>query len=287
MYESKWIQDLLGPNVPFVIESIESSDPPPTDIPVAVIMRPHWNAWLEVLTKWRQAGSRFYILHLSDEGNADPLIPYGWEECVGVVRTYWREELEMYGEKVIVIPLGYHWSKGNPGVDLPEDRSPRLPFREYVWSFMGTDWNQRGEKMKNLTLLQPHKLLWFKEWNDPQMLKQDEYLNILLNSRFVPTPGGVNPETYRFYEALECGCIPLYIRQTGDELLVDKHYKKWLPLVNLPSWDHAAAFMYEISNNITLLEEYRHNLLLGYSAWKKDLQTRVRKLFEIEEPRTT
>ncbi len=287
LYESKWIQELMGPNEPFVIESIDASDPAPTDTPIVVIMRPFWNLWLEVLTQWKKAGSRFYILHLSDETNTDPLIPYGWDECLGVVRTYWREELEMYGDKVVVVPLGYHWSKGNPGVDLPEQRTPRLPFREYTWSFLGTDWNGRSEKMKNLTLIQPHKLQWFKEWNDPQMVKEEEYLNILLNTRFVPTPGGVNPETYRFYEALECGCIPLYIRQNGDELLVDKHYKKWLPLVNLPTWDHATAFMYELSNNITVLEEYRHNLLMGYAAWKKDLQTRVRKLFQIEQPGST
>ena len=282
LYEAKWIQELVGPTLPFVIEAIDAADPPPSDTPIVVIMRPFWNMWLEVLTKWRQAGAKFYILHLSDEGNADPLIPYGWDECLGVVRSYWRDEIEMYGDKVVVIPLGYHWSKGASGVDLPEERSPRLPFREYIWSFLGTDWNGRQENMKNLTLLQPHKLQWFKEWNDAQMVKEDEYLNILLNSRFVPTPGGVNPETYRFYEALECGCIPVYIRQEGDEMLVEKHYKKWLPLVNLPSWDHATAFMYELSNNIKLLEDYRHNLLGGYSAWKKDLQKRVRKLFEIE-----
>ena len=282
LYEAKWIQELLGPKQSFVIESIDSSAPPPQDIPIIVAQRPYWNLWLEVLTKWKQAGAKFYILHLSDEGTVDPLIPYGWDECLGVIRMYWRDELEMYGDKVIVIPLGYHWSKGNPGVMNPEEQSPRLPFREYVWSFMGTDWNGRRDKMKNLTLIQPHKLQWFSEWNDPEMVKEEEYLNILLNSRFVPTPGGVNPETYRFYESLECGCIPLYIREEGDDLLVNNHYKKWLPIVNLPTWDHAAAFMYELSNNIEMLEQYRHNLLAGYAAWKQDLQKRVRKLLEIE-----
>jgi hypothetical protein len=277
----------LGPSEPFVIHSIDPADAPPSDTPIVVIMRPFWNTWLEVLTKWKLAGASFYILHLSDETNIDPLIPYGWNECLGVIRTYWREELEMYGEKVIVIPLGYHWSKSKSGVDFPDDKTPRLPFREYIWSFCGTDWNGRSEKMKNLSLIQPNKLMWFKEWNDPQMIKEEEYLNILLNTRFVPTPGGVNPETYRFYEALECGCIPLYIRQGGDELLVEKHYKRWLPLIDLPTWDHATAFMFELSNNIPVLEGYRHKILLGYSAWKKDLQARVRKLLQIEQPAST
>lgn len=283
LYEGQWIQELFGKKQPFHIEQIDASDPPPTDSPIIVVLRPHWVLWQPVLTRWKQAGSTFYILHLSDEMSTDPLVPYGWDECLGVVRTYWREDLEPYANKVVVIPLGFHWSRGQPGVDFPEIRTPRLPFRKYMWSFMGTDWNDRKEKMKNLTLLEPHNVVWFKEWNDPAMMKKQEYLDILLNTKFVPAPGGVNPETYRFYEALEAGCIPLYIRQDGDSLLVEKHYKQWLPIVNLPSWDHAAAFMFELSNNLPFLEEYRSKLLNGYAAWKIDLGKRVRKVFSLEE----
>ena len=33
---------------------------------------------------------------------------------------------------------------------------------------------------------------------------------ILSSSEFIPCPNGfVHPETYRLYEALECGCIPV------------------------------------------------------------------------------
>jgi hypothetical protein len=78
-----------------------------------------------------------------------------------------------------------------------------------------------------------------------------------LNSRFIPCPGGVNPETYRFYEALECGCIPLYVRQGNDGLYFEKHLKANLPIAELPSWDHAAALMYQLSNEPPLMEGYR------------------------------
>lgn len=192
---------------------------------------------------------------------------------------YHREDAASLGEKVVTIPLGYHWTKSR-GIEDPVEKTPRLPFRELVWSFLGTAWNDRPEKMKNLQLLQPHKLVWFKEWRDASMLGQDEYMNILLNSKFVPAPGGVNAETYRFYEALECGAVPVYVRQEGDDNFI-QILRGRIPIADLPSWDHAAAFMYELSNNVAVLESYRNNCLVAWREWKKAAAKSVRETLKI------
>ena len=45
---------------------------------------------------------------------------------------------------------------------------------------------------------------------DVKIISVDEMSKILSSTVFVPCPNGfVHPETYRLYEALECGCIPI------------------------------------------------------------------------------
>jgi hypothetical protein len=243
-------------------------------------MRPYLQVWIQVLKRWSEKNINYYVLHLSDEHGQDPLGFYQSENCLGVVRTYYREEVDGFGEKVVTIPLGYHWTKGE-GIDDPELRTPRLPFRELAWSFLGTAWNGREERMKNLQVIQPHKLTWFKEWNDANMIGREEYLNILLNSRFVPVPGGQNPETYRFYEALECGCIPVYVRQEGDSGFIEKQVRRWVPIPDLGSWDQATALIYELSNNPPVMEGYRHKCLEGWKLWKEATKVQVRKVLNL------
>jgi len=280
MYERAWLQELLGEKFNMEIHPIGPEDPPPTDEPILLSMKPYLGVWTSMLKSWEEKGVRYYVLHLSDEYLDDQVSFYQAEGCLGIVRMYAHEGLEGVGDKVLTIPLGYHWTKGS-GIDDPELRTPRLPFREFIWSFLGTDWKGRQQNMKNLELLQPHKLIWFREWNDAAMLGKDEYLNILLNSRFVPTPGGQNAETYRFYEALECGCIPVYVRQDGDKGFIESQVRKWIPLPDLVNWDQATAFIYELCNNIPVMEDYRHRCLLGWKAWKEDLKTKVRALYKL------
>lgn len=280
IYERTWLQELFGKDFSLEIHPIGLQDPAPTDEPILLVMRPWLYAWQELLKKWQ--GVNYYILHLSDEHGEDPLTIYQSDGCLGVVRMYHREGLEQFGNKVLTIPLGYHWTKAG-GMDDPEFRTPRLPFREYVWSFLGTKWNNRPEKMKNLSLIQPNRLVWFNEWNDAAMLGEQEYLNVLLNSRFVPTPGGQNPETYRFFEALECGCIPLYVRQDGDKGFMDAQVRKWIPLPDLPTWDHAAAMMFELSKNVQVMEGFRHACLDGWKRWKEDCKKNFKAKFNLGE----
>ena len=278
MYEKSWLQELFGEKYNMTIHPYDpEKDTFPTDEPIVVIMRPYSKIWTTIFKAWAEKGIKYYVLHLSDEHSDDLIGFYQSSDCLGIVRTYYREEAEVLGEKVVTIPLGYHWSKGG-GVDDPAHRTPRLPFREYTWCFLGTDWNGRPEKMKNLQLIQPHKLVWFKEWNDANMFGRDEYLNILLNSRFVPVPGGQNPETYRFYECLECGCIPVYVRENGDSAYIDKQVKKWIPLPDLPNWDSATAFIYQLMNNPPVMESFRLSCLMGWKAWKEDSKKKVRKV---------
>ena len=280
LYEGKWLKELFGEGQDLCTEDISLGDPLPKDEPILLVMKPWWSTWMPIIQRLAETNTKFYVIHLSDEFVSDPIEFYGLAQCLGVVRMYWRKDLEKYGEKVTVIPLGYHWSRF-AGIRTPLMDTPRLPFREFMWSFAGTDWRGRKEAMKGLELIKPNYVRWFEQWNDPAMLSEDAYLSMLLNSKFVPIPAGNNHETYRFYEALECGCIPMYIRQPGDEMLVDKHFKAYLPLLDLPSWEHATALMFQLSNNPEVMEQYRNGILDGYRRWKLETANKIRTTLRI------
>jgi hypothetical protein len=73
----------------------------------------------------------------------------------------------------------------------------------------------------------------------------------------------------------------MYIRQPGDEMLVDKHFKTFLPLIDLPSWEHAAALMFQLSNNPEVMEQYRNGILDGYRRWKLETANKIRSTLRI------
>ena len=64
-------------------------------------------------------------------------------------------------------------------------------------------------------------------------------------------------------------------------MLIDKHFKAWLPIVDLPSWDHAAALMFQLSTNPEVMEQYRNGILDGYGRWKLEVAKKVRSTLRI------
>lgn len=160
-------------------------------------------------------------------------------------------------QKVTTIPLGYHWTVQSKSV-------PKLPFRAHTWSFAGTDWRGR----EALRTLPPDRsvLRLFPKWQDPANLGREEYLALLLDSVFAPCPAGNNAETFRIYEALECGAIPLIIGEFGGPL----------PLIRLASWAEAGDCIMHLMANPDKLELYRDKLLGAWATMKGDLQKSIR-----------
>jgi GR25 family glycosyltransferase involved in LPS biosynthesis len=273
LYEANWLQDIFQFKN-FNIESVSATETLAiTDDLIVVLIKPQWAeqlAWLEAL---RGSGRTFKILHLSDEFGSDPIHMYSWPEVKGVMRFYQRADLPA-DPKIMVIPLGYHWQfRGNR--DAPHLSTPNLPFRDNMWSFAGTDWKGRSRDMAILQAIQPHYLKWFAEWRDPAQLKDEEYISLMLNTKFVPCPRGQNVETYRFYEALECGCVPLFVDIPENEAWL-KTFNNEIPFLKLQGWEHAAGIMDYFSKNVEQMEQYRMAILISWAKYKAGLKERVR-----------
>jgi hypothetical protein len=275
-YERLWLEELLGKETPFRVTILQEGVEMP-DKPIVIVQKPHIELYTKLFEQWEAEKFPYYVLHLSDEFGTDPISFYSFSQCLGVVRTYPRADLPLH--KTVVIPLGYHWTSSEGSQD-PLNKTPRLPFRNTVWSFYGTGWQNRKRDLDPLASLQPNSLLLVDSWESPQKLTHTQYIARLLDTVFVPCPRGNNVETFRLYEALECGCVPIYVKSAGDDLYL-KMLQDELGLLPVSSWNEAKQLMEHLYKEKMLLETYRNTLLTQWKVWKAKLSDKVRHLWDL------
>jgi glycosyl transferase family 25 len=277
LYEYSWFKMLFHQDK-YSLE-VFSVREPPTDVPIVIVQAPYVNEAAEKLAAWSSAGAAFYILHLSDEYAGDRVDFYYLPGCMGVIRNYLRRDV-IESSKVCVIPLGFHWAVPNCNATI---NTPRPPFREFAWSFVGTAWASRKEKLKVLEGIPDckYKVVFMEEWNSPKMLGREESLGILLNSWFVPCPAGNNAETYRFYEALEAGAVPVIVKEGDCEQFLQL-IGRYFPLMVCDNWEHAAQLIFTLMKNVELYEQYRNSLLAAWEQCKEHVRYTVMRVFKKE-----
>ena len=252
--EEPWIRS-FWPNVNYVpFPSVEAV---PADSWL-LVCKPLIGVWEHLCQELNAAKKPFKVLHLSDEAADDSISIYDLEFCTRVVRNYARPGL---GSKVTVIPLGY----ATPCLmDHPE-----FSERPLVWGFHGADWKGRREMLAPLMDIEPHECVFregFSAGKDVQ-----SYSSMLLKSKFAPVPRGNHAETFRLWEALEHGCVPIYVRCEGDEV-----YWTWLRsqvyLMDIGDWTKAAAVLRFFMANPDQAEQYRKGILEQWIRVKEGLR---------------
>ena len=258
LYESKWLDEILQG---FRFEHVsEDATFDTSEVLVAVVIRGNWVEQLRWLMKLR-VKNRFKLLHLSDEYGTDPIDVYSWPEVTGVMRMYTRPDLVGH-TTTLILPLGYHWTSAAESTNQP---------RKTIWSFAGTDWMGRSSDLKVLETIQPNRVHYYKAWNDPSQISRKEYMDLLLDSIFVACPRGQNLETYRFYEAMEAGCIPLFIVSDVPNTGVIAA----IPFLRLETWQHAADLILHFQKNPDQMQQYRTLILSSWANYKTQLKEKV------------
>ena len=275
MYGEKWLYDLF--QMKFKVEAVSSDNMLDNSRPLIVLFnRTEINTQLSWLNALCAAGRTFKLIHLSDEFCNDPIHMYEWTNITGVIRTYTRADLPKL-QKIQVIPLGYH---------CKSELAPTARVRKYTWSFAANkivrtyintklikEYN-REDDIKPLSSIQPHKVYWFEGWSDPKKLKEDAYLELLNDSIFIPCPVGQNADTYRFYEALEAGCIPIFI-STPEVKQWLVQFEDCMPFLCIDNWEGVAKVMKHFINNPTYLNEYRGVIMEGWAKCKAGLKQKI------------
>ena len=218
----------------------------------------------------RNMDCQLYLLHMSDERCIADVSLYTHPGIKGVFRNYWRQDV--VGPKVLHFPLGYYNGRGSSSVGVKK-ASERL----ITWSFAGA--MDRPDRLAILDVLQKdapsYKLHKTPTWKSELNLEAGPYTALLDEAQFIPCLNGFyNVESYRFYEALEHGAIPLVPLDPANSYANILSGSKEPVLLGLADMKTAGHVMTSLSDLDAIQEEIR----VWWSDYKKECTTRIHAL---------
>jgi hypothetical protein len=214
-------------------------------------------------------GRNAWLLHLSDETYEGGCGAYS--NFRGIFRNYHSSVFKP--QHVLQLPLGY-----GDGFAPETNLFQKVKDRELLWSFVGeAHKSSRPEMQRAFTPLAPH-LVRNTEPGVDQPLSRADYQQTLLDSIFIPCPmGNVSLESFRIYEALECGAIPLLEKRAFFDYftrLFGSH-----PLPTFTSWPQAARFVASIRADSIALNKLQQACLSWWHSYKPTLSTQIESFF--------
>jgi len=176
--------------------------------------------------------------------------------------------------KVFFIPLGI-----TDRVAL-ERKAALLPItdRKYMWSFCGNSFkSDRKLMLASLSKIQPNFIYEYQGFMGSRSLSGEEYWEVLTQSIFVPCAlGNLNIDTYRLFEVLEAGAIPIILRSHAWQPY--NYYKNLLgdhPIPTFSSWQEAGSFLNKIDFEMT--KKLSQEVNSWYAGYKSDLKGKIQK----------
>jgi len=218
----------------------------------------------------RFAGKRnVFLFHLGDEWY-DPHYE-NYSNFNGVFRNYLSSAFNP--SFVMGLPLGYY--KSRPQASVISDATAR----KYVWCFLGQlNKASRPEMARALSSIGPNLVHATDKPQSPRFTVES-YHQALFDSVFVPCPmGNVNLESFRVYESLECGAIPILENRTTLD-----YFQRMLgdhPLPTFRSWNAAAQYVRGLVADSALLLAKQEECVTWWRQYKVGLKGRVREFLD-------
>ncbi|MGL9621360.1 hypothetical protein QRQ56_25425 [Bradyrhizobium sp. U531] len=173
------------------------------------------------------------LCHLSDEWFETDTSYY--QKFDYVIRTHHARRFERGG--IFTIPLGFPNGTGQPPSITP------ITVRTTPWSFVGTPVTTRHQMARAMDTVQGGKCIFYDpaKGEAPPLSKAD-FSELMSDTVFCPAPmGNVMLESWRCYEALEAGAIPLlekrYFLDYFENLLGPN------PIPTFYHWSEASDFV--------------------------------------------
>jgi hypothetical protein len=205
------------------------------------------------------------LFHISDEWYLDPWDRY---RCfVHVIRNYHHPFLRQEG--ITQIPIG-------PSRDPSRAHEMRsVTERSYIWSFAGNLASTRRSLVNHLSSLKPNFIhISGAGTRKQKLLNPEQYLGILGDSVFVPCPmGNVNLETFRLYEALDSGAIPIVERRHWLDYFTELFGPHPLPSVR--NWMEAPALINSLRSDRVRLCDKQIEIREWWQRLEKRISTEV------------
>jgi hypothetical protein len=263
--EQQWLEYIIGKKFIFY----KNTDIMDFDKDTSVILIYQGCVNIKLIEEWLDCNIHLksFLFHISDEFCTNDISIYNHKGIIKVFRNYWRPDA--ISAKVIHLPLGYY--KCNTKVVKPF--SERL----YTWSFAGAmDRPHRKEILSTLESLQlTSKIHKTPTFGSSANLSEEDYLQLLLDTKLVPClPGYANVECFRFYEALECGALPIISMDHKETYL--NILNRSCPIELLGFSEKSWANITDIANNPEKMI-YNNTILQNWWKEKKDYLKRMIK----------
>jgi hypothetical protein len=268
--EREWLEEIIGKPVEFMPYGAQEV---PISQKISFLLLQKWSPVqemvLEKLNALLQANRPAVLIHLSDEHCNDDISIYNHPAVKFVIRNYIRSDAPS-SDKIITIPLGYVKNRSLKG------NFTKLSQRKLAWSFAGSvDKPSRVEMLQTLSTIEPNLMKLLPTWKQPQPEEADEYIKSLEDTKFIPCPRGQNYETYRLYEALEAGCLPICIGEVNNEhdcynkLIGDK------AILIVQDWSAAKSMIQQLNNNLQALDQIQENLIKYWTNHKANITAHI------------
>jgi hypothetical protein len=229
-------------------------------------------------------GRNAFLLRLSDEYFRDVSDVYA--NFIGVFRMHYSAAFRE--DRVMCIPVGYQRGLGRSSLGREEKIKPASQ-RRYAWSMLGQiNKATRPDAVEALIPVEPG--FWYASdgWTPGAATSggsvskgkpQGDYRKMLAETAFSPAPmGNVQQETYRVYEILEAGSIPLLERQWFMD--AHRHLLGPHPLPTFGSWKKAASFVETMWANPAGLDQLQAECMDWWSRYKVELTGRVQAMID-------
>lgn len=258
LFETQWIRELMALGG-IDYEEVFDLDGT-TVVPRAVVVFNHSVDYEAYFAKYEAAGVPYGAIHLSDETLADSTQFYGHKSCLFVFRNYHHPVVAAKHNHVVPFGLGY--KSGFAVADADANTGPDGSQRYYNWSFAGNIHTpERMACITPLVQMTPYKVHTTQGgFNAAGGLGTAEYRALMDDSKFVICPiGQGNIDSFRVYEALEAGAIPVVLASTPIQPYQPSYWHAMFPWMREPNttipmvihhnWDEAAKTIREILQN--------------------------------------
>ena len=264
--EADWLRDILGELVEQEIIDVDLSVYENDTIHIVSSIVKPISYYEDYFRECRSRCKRLVLFHASDEWYSGGYSVYKHFDLI--IRNYYTYLANAPGVKTI--PLGY--PNGTPANTAFRPASERA----YAWSFIGEVKASRVDMVRAFETFPPNLLKRTSSISDSSGFKvpKAEFDEALSNSVFSPCPmGNVNLETWRLYESLERGCIPLLEKRLASEYFTSVFGRNPLPL--FANWAAARRFAETVYADKAELNRLQRDIAAWWVNQKADIRARL------------
>lgn len=270
LFETQWIHEL------FAIGGVKYEDVLDLKgeqvIPNAVVVFNHAIDYETYFQNYEDLEVPYGAIHLSDETLTDSTRFYGHRMCKFVYRNYHNPLVLARHKHVVTFGLGYKNGFARTHTEAVA--------RYYNWSFAGNVHTpERVQCLTPFLQFSPYKLHTTNQgFNSASGLSTDEYRNLMDDSKFVICPiGQGNIDSFRVYEALESGAIPIVLAATPMQPYTPSYWHAlfpWMKASTIPmvihnDWNAAAKTVRDILQNKETYLDIQSQLVAFWKDAKK------------------